>query len=326
MSQRITMTDLLSEVRNQLNEENKKTVSDTVDIIPALNRAQNFAIDILAREYKEPLMTNTIITTVAGQDTYPIPEEALEERLLKVETQRFKTYQEVRYINHQDVGLYEVKDRKTSVPLYYTIVGSNFKIIPSSNGIYPLRVWYLKDPPPLGAVEGRINIVNASSNYVRVDEVGSDLSAESDNLASFVNIVDGSSGIIKGTLQIQSIVGTKITFKTVPTRTTVLDLPIDTSLSVLASGKTIEPDDYLCLAPTSCVPFLKKPLANFIVQYAVAELTRKLGGDYKSEADVLNDFREQVKNTWLQRPNNIRVRKRNSIWGSRRYLTPSSEN
>jgi hypothetical protein len=291
-----------------------------------LNRAQNYAIDILSRVYKEPLLTNVEITTVAGQDTYDIPEDALEQRLLKVETRRNKTYQDVRYISYQDASLYEVVNRKTSVPLYYTIVGSKVKIIPSSNGIYPLRFWYLRDPAPLNTEQGRINSINTAGNYIRVDEVGTSLSPVSDELASFVNVVDGATGIIKATMQIQSISGTKITFKTVPTRTTVWDTTVDTSLATPASGLTIALDDYICLAPATCVPFLKKPLANFLIQYSVSELTRKLGGDFRSEKEVLDEFEAQVSKSYVARPNNIRVRKRLSVWGSRRYLTPGSEN
>lgn len=317
MSQRITVTDLISEVREMTNEENKTSVSDETDILPALNRAQNYAVDILARYYKEPLLTRAAIATVAGQTEYDIPADALEQRLLKVEVNQNGVFTEVPDLGYQDAGFYERPNIVTSVPAYYTILGNKFQVYPASTGTFQLRVWYLRDVLPLVPVEGRVNILNAASNYLIVDAVGADLSTSSDDLASFVNIVDGSDGTLKGTLQIQSIDSTnKITFKSVPTRTTVLDLTIDTDLANLASGKIVAVDDYICLSSGSCVPFLKKPLANFLIQYAVAEITRKLGGEAGLEEQVLAKFEKQVEKSWVQRPSTFKVRRTSRNWSS----------
>ncbi len=317
MSQRITVTDLISEVREMTNEDNRTSVSDTADILPALNRAQNYAVDILARYYKEPLLARQDILTVAGENEYDIPRDALEQRLLKLEANQNGVFTEIPDLGYQDAGYYERPENTSSVPMYYTILGNKIRVYPNTTGTYNLRATYVKDVLPLVPVQGRINLVQAASNYIIVDAVGEDLATASDNLNSFVNIVDGSDGSLKGTFQIQSIDTTnKITFKTVPTRSSVLDLPVDDDLSAPSTGLTVSVDDYICLSTGSCVPFLKKPMANFLVQYAVAEITRKLGGDAGLEEQVLKKFEAQVEKSWVQRPNTLKVRRTNRNWMS----------
>lgn len=314
MAQRITVEDLVSEVREQTNEENRTSVTDATDIIPALNRAQNYAADILARFYKQPMLANVEVSTAQGQSLYDIPEDAFESRVLLIETKVNQTYFELLEIDYKDVGHYEITTATTSVPYFWTIIGNQIKILPTSTGAYPLRIWYVKDPLPLALPQGRINLINTASNYIIVDAVGEDLSTEADDLASFVNLIDGQTGILKGTMQIQSVANNRITFKTVPTRTTVLDLNVDTDLAALTSTLTVAEDDYICLAPNTCVPMMKKLTSNFLIQYAVAEIARKLGGDATLEAQVLTNFEKQIERTWVQRPNSLRVTKRNHNW------------
>lgn len=318
MAQRITVNDLIADVRQQLDEDSTLTVSDKADILPALNRAQNYALDILVRQYKDPLLTHTTITAVSGQSEYDIPEDAFEQRLLKVEVQIGGSFNELLRVDYQDVGRYE-STLSTSTPYYYTVVGNQFKVLPPSNGVNNFRIWYLRDPLPLVPHQGRINIVNAAQNYIFVDVPGEDLTTVSDDLESFVNVVDGASGVRKATLQIQSIQSNKITFKTVPTRTTVLDIDVDTSMT----GLGISQDDYICISSGVCVPFMKKPFSNFLVQYAVAEIVRKLGGEAGLEEQVLAKFEKQVEKTWVQRPNSLRVIKRAGAWthNNRRTIT-----
>lgn len=315
MAQRILVDNLVSDTRRQLDEANRESVRDDEDILPALNRAQNYALDILARKYKEPILTHRMITLLPGESEYDIPEDAFEQRLLLVESFNNNTFSELELVDFKDIGRYEVVSQNSSLPYYYCVIGDKFKIIPSSVGQgRQLRLWYLLDPMPLVLSQGRVNLVNAASNYIILDAIGTDLTTESDNLDSFVNLIDGASGRVKGTLQIQSIINTKVQFKSVPTRTTVLDIVVDTDLAALTSGLTLEQDDYVCLSSGTCVPFLKKPLSNFLTQYAVAELTRKLGGVEGLEEGVLKRFEEQIDKAWVMRPNGLRVRKRNSRW------------
>lgn len=319
-----TTDDLVSDVRSMLDEENRDSVDTTEDILPALNRAQDYAANILARQYEEPLLTYQTLVTVDGQREYDIPDGAFEQRLEKIEVEVNDLFYPVMRIDFRDISIYETQG-STAIPYYYAVVGNRFRIVPTGNGTYNLRIWYLQDPRPLVLQQGRITRVNTTDQYVLVDSTGSDLTTEQDQLNSYVNLVDGQSGFVKGTFQIKSISDNKITFKTSPTRSTVLNQTVDTDLSALtdSSGNTVvvEPDDYVCVAKGVCIPLLKKPFSNFLIQYAVAEIRRKLGGPANLEEQILQKFEEQVERQWVGREQSRRVKKRNNKWDTavRRY-------
>ncbi len=326
MSQIITTDDLISEVRSMLDEDNRESVTDAEDILPALNRAQNYAANILSRHYESPLLVKKDVTTVNSQMEYDIPEDAFEQRIEKLEVRINNIFYEMRRIDYRDISLFENKS-STSIPYYYVIIGTRYRIIPASNSIYPLRIWYLKDPLPLVASQGRINVVNTSSNYVIVDNVGSDVTTEADQLNSYLSIIDAQTGNRKATFQVKNVNGNRINFKTSPARSTVLNIPIDTDMSSLYLNDnsteprrnegptiTIEPDDYVCVIKGSCVPFFKKPFSNFLVQYAIAEIRRKLGGPAELEQRVLKDLEDQVERSWVGREQTLRVKKVNDAW------------
>jgi len=328
MGQIILVDNLIAETRSLLDEDNRVSVSDIDDILPALNRAQNYAANILARHYESPMLTKVDVPTVSGQMEYDIPEDAFEQRLEKLEARVGNSFYPLKRIDYRDISLYENKT-STSIPYYYVIVGTRFRIIPASNSAYPLRAWYLKDPPPLVTSQGRINIVNAAGNYIIVDAVGEDITTEADQLNSYINVIDAQTGRRKATFQVQNVAGSRINFKTVPTRSTVLNTAIDTSMSSLLANTSdeegpdvvIEPDDHICVIKGSCVPFFKKPFSNFLVQYAIAELRRKLGGAAELELRVLEGLEEQVERSWVGQENTRRVKKANGNWGLpiRRY-------
>lgn len=312
-----TVDDLISDVRSMLDEENRLSVDTDEDILPALNRAQDYASNILARHYESPLLAFTFVNTTAGQEEYTIPDEAMEERLEKVEVEVNSLYYPVTRLSYRDISLYETQG-STNIPLYYTVVGNRFRLVPSSSGAYRLRLWYLRDPLPLVKQQGRITRVDAANSYVLVDQIGEDLTTEQDQLDSYVNIIDGQSGKIKGSFQIKNIADNRITFKTSPTRTTVLNQTINTDMTALVdeggNSVDVEADDYLCVIKGVCVPFFKKPFSNFLIQYAVAELRRKLGGPADMELRVLQDLEDQVERSWVGREQSLRVSKRNNKW------------
>lgn len=334
MSQIITTDDLIDEVRSMLDEDNRVSISDNGDILPALNRAQNYAANILSRHYESPMLTWKTIQPVAGQEEYFIPEDAFEQRIEKIEVQVNNVFYPVKRIDYRDISLYENPTGSgSSIPYYYAVVANRFRLLPNSNSSYNMRVWYLKDPLPLVKSQGRINIVNAANNYVIVDSVGSDLSTEADQLNSYANIIDAQTGRRKATFQVQNITAGRIVFKSVPARTTVLNTPIDTDMQNLVINSdtdnqgpsvSIEPDDYVCVIKGSAVPFFKKPFSNFLVQYAIAELQRKLGGAADLEVRVLKDLEDQVERSWVGRESTMRVEKANNTWNApvRRYYGP----
>jgi len=67
-------------------------------------------------------------------------------------------------------------------------------------------------------------------------------------------------------------------------------------------------------------------MTNFLVQYGVAELTRKLGGSADMEERVLEKFEEQIKHQWVGREQQLRIKKRSKHWPSnfRRFYSSES--
>jgi hypothetical protein len=317
-----TVENLVEEVRQQLDELNRDSVSTEADILPTLNRASDFAADILTRKYPEPLLKYTTLDLQAGVFEYDIPEEAFEDRILKLETMvpigtGRANYIEIQRISYRDITNYE-SAAISSFPLYYCIIGRKIRIVPQPSGSYDARMWFIRNPEKLVLPQGRAT--NIQSNYIIVDEASGDLTTQSDQLASYVNVIDGQTGEIKGSLQIQSIVDNKITFRAVPTRSQVLNRNI-TGGTTPVTDVNIQEDDYICAIDGICVPYFGRPTSNFLIQYAVSEITRKLGGQAETEEAILKKFEQQVERTWAGRQQELRVKKKSNVWGTntRRY-------
>lgn len=311
-----TVDNLVSEVRQQLDEQNRDSVNNELDILPCLNRAQDYAFDILARRYKEPILRHADMSLVGGQAEYDLPEDIFEDRLLKMEIRipsgdgARATFREIDRISYSDLTDYESASQ-TNVPYYYCLFGRTIRFVPSPTGTYGVRYWSLRDPEKLVLEQGRITRVQAAQQYVIVDQIGSSLVTEADQLGSYVNVIDGQTGEIKGTLQVQNITDNRVAFRTVPQRSTVLNRTISAGMS----GLEIEEDDYLCAVDGICVPYYRTPTTNFLIQFAVAEITRKLGGQADAEEKILDKFEKQLERTWTGRETFLRVKKKSPIYG-----------
>jgi hypothetical protein len=306
-----TVDDLMTTVRSQLDEANPDAVSNETELLPALNRGLDYAASTLARFYPEPLLTYVSVDLTSGTNEYDIPEDAFEDRLVKVEISVDGTYREVQQISYRDISNYEI-NTTTLVPSYYCIVGRKYRMVPAPSGAFDARVWYVRQPDKAVMQQGRVVTINTGSNYIMVDEAGSDLDTVSTDLSSYVNIVDGQTGIIKKSLQIQAISGTRITFRSSPIRSSVLGRTISSSFS----ATDIQADDYICSIQGSCViQPLGPTIVNFIIQYAVNEITRRLGGDAPTEREMLDVLEKQVQRTDNGRTNTLRVAKKSRIWG-----------
>lgn len=310
-----TVTNLVDEVRSLLDEQNVDSVNTENDILPSLNRAQDFAFDIYARVYPEPILRNTTLDVLADTADYDVPEDVFEDRILKVEfaipagSNVGRSFRECQRVSYRDISNYESASR-TNIPYYYCIFGRTIRFVPTPTGTYDARIWSLRNPEQLCLPQGRITIMNTGGTYVIVDSAGDDLTTESDQLGSYVNWIDGQTGEIKATLQISNISENKITFRTSPLRTTVLNRTVD---DALPDDGAI--DDYLSPVQGVCVPYYGRPTTNFLIQYAVCELTRKLGGATTELEEVLKKFEQQVERTWIGRERQMRIQKRSSNWG-----------
>lgn len=310
-----TVDSLVEEIRSQLDEQNRDSVDTDADILPALNRAQDYAFDIYARKYPEPILQTSTLLLVSQVQEYEIPEDVFEDRILKIEiaipSGTGSTYAEVQQISFRDLSNYE-STSSTNIPIYYAIYGRKIRFVSPPTGIYTARMWSLKSPEKLVLSQGRITVLNDVSNYVVVDSAGSSLTTEADQLGSYVNVVDGQSGEIRGSLQIQSLnSNNRLVFRTSPQREVVLNREVTGDLSSI----TVQLDDYIAPITGSCVPYFSSPTTNFLIQYAVAEISRKLGGDSAQEEKVLEKFEKQVERTFAGRPSKLRVTKRSTVWG-----------
>lgn len=308
MARRLTVSDLVADVRSLIDEANQVSVDTNADILPALNRAHDVACNILARHYESPLLTYALVPLVSLQQEYPIPDDAFENRLEKVEVQIVAgIFNPVTRISYRDATLLETTAH-TSIPMFYTEIGDIYRLYPSPTGAYPLRIWYIKDPGPLVLEQGTVTLVNQAQNYVVVDSIGSSLSVDNSLFSSYVNFVDAANGVIKGTCQIQSLTNNRITFKTVPTRTTVLGKTIQGSLPT-----NLAPDDVICTVDGNCVPALRKPFSNYVTSMAVSELLNtKLGIQSEMAEKVRTEMQVLVKESWTGRESYMRVKLTNS--------------
>lgn len=309
-----TVDDMVSGVRSLIDELNQDSVDTVSDILPSLNRAQQYGFDIMARKYPEPILTHQVLTLVSGTAEYTIPEDAFEDRLLKVEmlipTGTSATYREVARISYRDISNYE-SSIITNIPIYYCVVGRTIRFVSTPSGTYSARIWYLREPEKLVLQQGRITHINSGANYVIVDQAGDGLSSESDQLGSYVNLIDGQTGIVKDTLQIQNITDNKVSFRTVPQRTSVLNRTVVGALSA-----DLSQDDYLATIDGTCVAISGQPMVNFLIEYATAEMIGKLGGDRATEETILKKFETQVERAWVGREKQMRVQKRSEKWGT----------
>ena len=306
-----TTDDLLDQVRDQLQETNTTTVSDTT-ILNALNRGNSYAWDIYARHYPEPLVVRSSVT-FDSLGTFSIPDDAFEQRLQKVELQQGSVVYEIERMSYRRTTPYR-NNVSGSRPAFYSVRGRTIELLPAGGvSAYACFVYYIRRPDQLRLQQGRISAVTTavtgiSDADIVVDTVGSGLST-SDPYLKYVNFVDGKTGEVKGSAEIKSITGTQITFKQTPTRTSVLgrtitgDIPSDLAI-----------DDYITDINGSCVIFLQQPTTNFLIQYAVAEVRRALGYDTGVEKTVLKDFEQQVEHTWAGREVSTRVKQSNRIW------------
>ena len=144
--------------------------------------------------------------------------------------------------------------------------------------------------------------------------------------ASYFNIIDAQTGLVKVSLQASPISGKdEVTgqFKLYPMepyKQKVLNRPI-TSPSVLElSDLGFEEDDQICSTYGSSVLEIDTILENFVIQYAVTEIRRSLGNqDMVSEVQVLSQFEKDIRRAHLNRDSSRRIQFKTSTFVKGRY-------
>lgn len=314
MSILYTVQNLVDEIRQQLDEDNTDSIDTDKDILPALNRAQKYAFDILARKYPEPLLKYETLTLTGNQAEYDMPEGVFEDRVQKLEVEipnsnGLSQYEEVERRSYRDITRLE-STCNAAIPKYYVIFSRTIRLIPAPSGAYNIRMWSLRNPEKLKLPQGRITVVDTVNNYVTVDSQGDSLTTETDQLGSYVNFIDGQTGEIKGSAQIRILSNNRLTFRTSPLRTSVLGRGISGSLVDLG----IEEDDYISPIDGTCVPYYSEPVSNFMIEYSIAALTNKLEGDSNALQGLLSNLEEQVSRTWVGREQQLRIKRKSVAW------------
>lgn len=304
---------MLDEVRNLADEANTSDVSDA-DILASLNRAQQKLVRIATRKYNPIFMREATISSFSGREA-TIPEYAYGLKINSIDVIQGSNAYPVLPAQIRKMSALETSGT-SSIPSHYTLRGDKILLYPTPSSGVSLRVRYQVRPPELVKQQGRITDIDSlASDILYVDSLGSDLTTSIDNLKAFVNIIDGTTGLVKDTAQISAIDTTnkKLTFKSSSLdRTLVWGQTVGTSLST-----DIALDDYVTIANGTCIPTLTRDYSDFLIQYAVVEVLNRLGIPSQEAYAHLKELEDDVSRMWSGRPSNRRVTQRSKHWGRR---------
>lgn len=306
---------MITAVRDIADEQNTTDLTDT-EILAALNRGQQRFVRLANRHYEPLFMRETNISTYSGREA-TIPEYANGMIIDQIDvisgTRAYRVYQ----IPIRDASNIDDTSYTSSIPQHYAIRGNKVLLYPKPQSSVTIRVRYQLRPPELVTSQGRItNIDSLSSNILYVNSVGSDLTTSITALKAFVNVVDGTTGDVKDTLQISAIDSSsgKLTFKSASLdRSTVYGQTVSTSLST-----DIALDDYITLAYGTCIPTFSSDYSDFIIQHAVVEVLNRMGVPSQEMYAKYKELEDDTKAMWAGRPYSKRVQQRSKHFG-RKY-------
>lgn len=302
----MNVEEMIANVRSQLAEHNEAALKDGRDILPALNRGQREAVLTMARYYPDPLLAFVDMETSPGQSTYKIPHEAFEERLHRVSYVRTgmsgegTIHDPIKRLSYNQIDQYDTT-RTSRSPLYYVIIGNEFRLLPSPSEAQRLRLIIVKDRPKLALPYGRITKINNASLILNSIENGPGTGVT--DLSAFANVIDSLTGSVKGTIQMTSIQEAvrRISVAEVPTRTTVMGHTISSLADI-----DVQEDDYLSPIGTTCVLNMPETATNFILNWAKEDCQGTLG----TEGDRMRkDFKKSLEDSSLNQEKTYRVRR-----------------
>jgi hypothetical protein len=211
-------------------------------------------------------------------------------------------------------------DVRGGYPALYSIIGRKIQLAPVNVQPVLIRVWYIQTPLPLVLDQGRIQQVDIDNNFVVVDSLNKDEAETPINPSTaygkYFNIVDSTTGKLKATLQLESEDGQQLVIKTSPTRSTVFNLSVSSSIP-----DTVTEDDVISSVDGLGVLFFSRPLANYLIQYAVNEVQRMLGvSNLSFEEGKLRELRKKVMESWKKRPGAKFKRSHGKIWSNKPWI------
>lgn len=308
----LTVQELLNDVVSRIDINNRKSMTQEADLMPAINRAWGRTVATIALKSEEYFMATQVYDTISvgedGDQFVLVPEDALHQRIMSVEyvwpsEGVDPCWHKAQLINQQEAYKYRDLSTDLTEDITWFVMGRKLFLI-SSETILKVKVHYVKRPPSLVLPQGQIYAYDETQKLLVVSALGADLSLQISDAGNFINIVDGQTGDIKSTHQILSMDGTtKLYIRETPLRTNFRGLPLTGSFPA-----TLEIDDYICLGTGTCVVPFEDPVYSTLLEIAVAELDAKMGeGDKEVARRTLKEFEKKVDDLRINVPNRKRV-------------------
>ena len=311
MSRGLTVNDLADELRSLLDEFNDSNLDIERDVLPVFNDAQLVAFGVLARSYPEPLLTPIDVTVTSGTLTVELPESLFGDSVKEVEWVDPNNFDRPSKCDLVLIRKLSQNHSSSSVdaPRMFGIHGRNIRFNQPASGRKTLRIWALREPDQLLCPFGRILNVDEVNNILYLTDVSTSYDVTSGDY-SYVNIIDGQTGLIKGSVQIlewDDVDTARI--KLTPDAALVMGKPVNGDISSAMR------DDYLCFIKGTCVLQFSDVIRNFIKQYAIDRIKRnKLGYPYDVDNKLTDDFRKEMKKAYMGRMSALRVWHNNPNW------------
>ncbi len=320
--------DLILEIRDQAAEYNIQAKSDDA-IIRIMNRGLRFVASELARSWEIPLVARAVYSPVGydPDDGLPYPADIFEDRITYVQVETPSAPTNVKFRGYTQVTALQIRGSKSFIPVAAYQKGHALFLVPTPGSAYNILVDYVRLPDPFVRPIGRVTAIDLIGDAVSVSDLQTDLvSADVTSQLAYVNLVDGMSGVVYATRQVQLVQGSRLGFRAAPSRAIVEGRTVSGSFAVVEpevpetspEGPDQMPKvgDYVCPVDGTCVPQFGSMLVNFVVQYAVAEIARSLGDTTAAIGKQIADRGEQAaRQQKAGHPNIMRVKNRSGIWG-----------
>jgi hypothetical protein len=301
--------DLITRVREKIDESNTETVSDAF-ILRSLNEAQRTLVRTVARQYDQIFIDNTDLTT-DGTAFLTIPEDAYDRRVEFIEMNDGTAWKRLQKVKPGRITPFRL-NTNNKWPVAYTTKQNKIQLLPTPTSGLTVKVWYTKRPGELVSSYGRIVDYDTGAGTITLDSLSSSVSTDVDNLAAFINVIDGTTGLVKGSYQVASA-DTDTDIVTIKSsgldRSTVAGKTISTSLST-----DIEKDDYICSIGGTCVLELLADYSDYLIQYAVVGVRRSLREDTSADYAYLKDLERELETIWAGREQENKVTSKNPHW------------
>ena len=323
MSRGRIVDDMIDEIRSLTDEYNSNQLSDLSDILPSLNRGLEKGIKVLTRVFPDPILNYVEVPAVSTKEI-SLPENIWEDKVLRTEWISSGTNvipKECQLVGIRLLSQHETGAMAVDRPDCYSMYERKMRFSGLPNGRATLRIWYIREVDSLVKSYARITDLDEASGTLYIGEASTDFDPTTGvtqgDWNRCINVVDGQTGIIKGSFEVGSYNGSDtIVINASRTRTIVLNRDIGTTLVDMG----INADDYICPVRGTCVLYFFDALHVYCIQYAVAELKRKLGYAYDADQALLKDFESELKKTYMGRSLGLRIAQNNPNWlrGSQR--------